>query len=131
MTNEAVRYYDTYRRTLLDMHIPDWDQQFLSEYEPEKVADLYVSANISGALFYCKSHMGLNYWPAPVGAVHPAAKNRDFVGEMLAALRPGGSLQRLCLSLHRKHGGTPFCQHSFVAALAGSGQPDDRLQPVR
>ena len=90
MTNEAVRYYDTYRRTLLDMHIPDWDQQFLSEYEPEKVADLYVSANISGALFYCKSHMGLNYWPAPVGAVHPAAKNRDFVGEMLAALRARG-----------------------------------------
>ena len=34
MTNEPVRYYDTYRRTLLDMHIPDWDQQFLSEYEP-------------------------------------------------------------------------------------------------
>ncbi len=90
MTNEAVRYYDTYRRTLLDMHIPDWDPQFLSEYEPEKVADLYVSANISGALFYCKSHMGLNYWPAPVGAVHPAAKDRDFVGEMLAALRARG-----------------------------------------
>ena len=34
VTNEPVRYYDTYRRTLLDMHIPDWDQQFLSEYEP-------------------------------------------------------------------------------------------------
>ncbi len=94
MTNEPVRYYDTYRRTLLDMHIPDWDQQFLSEYEPEKVADLYASANISGALFYCKSHLGLNYWPTPVGAVHPAAKDRDFVGEMLAALRAGGSLQR-------------------------------------
>ena len=77
MTNEAVRYYDTYRRTLLDMHIPDWDQQFLSEYEPEKVADLYVSANISGALFYCKSHMGLNYWPAPVGAATASTRERS------------------------------------------------------
>ena len=90
MTNDAVRYYDTYRRTLLDMHIPDWDPQFLSQYEPEKVADLYASANISGVLFYCKSHMGLNYWPVPVGAVHPAARDRDFVGEMLVALRARG-----------------------------------------
>ena len=90
MTNDAVRYYDTYRRTLLDMHIPDWDPQFLSQYEPEKVADLYASANISGVLFYCKSHMGLNYWPVPVGAVHPAARDRDLVGEMLVALRARG-----------------------------------------
>ena len=74
MTADGRRYHQTYRRTLLDMHIPDWDAEFLSEYEPEKLADLYASSNISGVLFYCKSHMGLNYWPAPVGGVHPAAK---------------------------------------------------------
>jgi hypothetical protein len=34
--------------------------------------------------------MGLNYWPAPVGAVRPVAKDRDLVGEMLAALRARG-----------------------------------------
>jgi hypothetical protein len=72
------------------MHIPDWDTEFLSQYEPEQLADLYASSNISGALFYCKSHMGLNYWPAPLGGIHPAAKDRDLVGEMLVALRSRG-----------------------------------------
>ena len=90
MTTHGRRYHQTYRRTLLDMHIPGWDPEFLSEYEPEKLADLYASSNISGVLFYCKSHMGLNYWPAPVGGIHPAAKDRDLVGEMLAALRARG-----------------------------------------
>jgi hypothetical protein len=90
MTNEVVRYHHTFRRTLLDMHIPDWDPGFLAQYEPEKLADAYAATNISGVLFYCKSHMGLNYWPVPVGGVHPAAKDRDLVGEMLAALRARG-----------------------------------------
>lgn len=90
MKAEGARYHQTYRRTLLDMHIPDWDPRFLSEYEPEKLADLYASSNISGVLFYCKSHMGLNYWPAPVGGIHPAARGRDLVGEMLSALRARG-----------------------------------------
>ncbi len=90
MATEPVRYHHTFRRTLLDMHVPDWDPEFLAQYEPEKLADIYASSNLSGVLFYCKSHMGLNYWPAPVGAVHPVAKDRDLVGEMLAALRARG-----------------------------------------
>jgi hypothetical protein len=30
------------------MHIPDWDTEFLWRYEPEKLADVYASSNISG-----------------------------------------------------------------------------------
>ena len=87
MTNDAVRYDRTYRRTLLDMHIPDWEPEFLSEYDPEGLAELYAGSHISGVLFYCKSHLGLNYWPSPVGGIHPAAAKRDLVDEMLRALR--------------------------------------------
>jgi hypothetical protein len=83
----VARYDRTYRRTLLDMHIPDWDPAFLAEYDPERLAELYAASHISGVLFYCKSHMGLNYWPSPVGGIHPAAAKRDLVGEMLRALR--------------------------------------------
>jgi hypothetical protein len=72
------------------MHVPDWDPEFLVQYEPEKLADIYAANNISGAILYCKSHLGLNYWPAPVGGIHPVAKDRDLVGEMLAALRARG-----------------------------------------
>jgi hypothetical protein len=33
-------YHDKFRRTLLDMHIEDWDDRFLSEYDP----DVYFKA---------------------------------------------------------------------------------------
>lgn len=79
-------YVDTYRRTLLDMHIPDWDPAFLSKYDPVALADSYAPADIEGVLLYCKSHIGLNYWPAPVGAVHAQAKERDLVGKLVTAL---------------------------------------------
>ncbi len=28
------KYQQSYRRTLVDMHIPDWDAAFLSRYDP-------------------------------------------------------------------------------------------------
>jgi hypothetical protein len=28
----------TYRRFLFDMHVPDWDPSFLSEFAPERLA---------------------------------------------------------------------------------------------
>lgn len=83
-------YVDTYRRTLLDMHIPDWDPRFLSQYEPKELADQYAAAGIEGVLLYCKSHIGLNYWPAPVGGIHAMAKDRDLVGELVSALLERG-----------------------------------------
>jgi hypothetical protein len=72
---------------LLDMHIPDWDEEFLAKYDPEALADAYGLAGVSGVLFYCKSHMGMNYWPSPVGGIHRAAKDRDLVGELYNALK--------------------------------------------
>ena len=79
-----------YRRMLLDMHIPDWEPGFLADYDTEAIADAFAGAEVSGVLFYCKSHIGLNYWPAPVGAVHAAARERDIVGEMVHALQRRG-----------------------------------------
>ncbi|TDE14293.1 alpha-amylase family protein [Jiangella asiatica] len=81
------KYEKTYRRSLLDMHIPGWDPDFLSRYEPASLADEYARAGVEGVLLYCKSHMGLNYWPAPVGGIHPAAAERDLVGDLVDALR--------------------------------------------
>jgi hypothetical protein len=83
----AKRYQDTYRRTLLDMHIPDWDSAFLSSYDPHTLAESYERAGVDGVLIYCKSHLGLSYWPSPVGGIHPVAAQRDLVGELLAEVR--------------------------------------------
>ena len=40
----ALRYDRTYRRTLLDMHIPDWDPEFLAQHNPERLAELYAAS---------------------------------------------------------------------------------------
>ena len=63
------------------MHIPDWDDRFLADYEPAELARLAREAGVEGALIYCKSHLGLNYWPSPVGGIHRAASARDLVAE--------------------------------------------------
>lgn len=83
-------YQDTYRRSLLDMHIPDWDPAFLSRYDPRALAEQYSDAGVDGVLVYCKSHMGLSYWPTPTGGIHAAARDRDLVGELLGELRARG-----------------------------------------
>lgn len=83
-------YHLSYRRSLLDMHIPAWDEKFLSEYDPNSLAENYSNANVEAVLLYCKSHMGLSYWPTPVGGIHPAAKDRDLVGELVQALKERG-----------------------------------------
>lgn len=83
----ANAYVRSRRRLLLDMHIPDWDPGMLADYSPSGLADLYSAAGADAALVYCKSHMGLSYWPTPVGGVHAAARERDLVGEVVHELR--------------------------------------------
>jgi hypothetical protein len=75
------RYRATWRRTLLDMHIPDWDPGFLAELDPKAIVDAYDGAGVAAVMLYCKSHVGLCYWPTERGAVHGAEPARDFVGE--------------------------------------------------
>lgn len=82
-----VRYADGWRRTLLDMHIPDWDPAFLSRYDPRALGETYRNAGVQSVMLYCKSHVGLCYWPTPHGKVHDAVKERDVVGELVGQLR--------------------------------------------
>ena len=74
------------RRTLLDMHIPDWDDAFMSRYDPAALASLYDEAGITSAMLYCKSHVGLCYWPTTAGRMHGGIGGRDVVGELVGHL---------------------------------------------
>ncbi|MFH2115453.1 MAG: hypothetical protein ABIJ86_13190, partial [Spirochaetota bacterium] len=80
----------SYRRFLLDMHIPDWDTAFLSVYDPRTMATRWSKAGIGSVMLYCLSHVGLAYWPTKVGTAHGELAGRDFVGESLAACRNEG-----------------------------------------
>ena len=76
-----------YRRMLLDIHIPDFDERFLERYDPARMAELYERAQLNAVMFYCKSHTGLCNWPTKVGKVHPAFQGRDVTRELLEELK--------------------------------------------
>jgi hypothetical protein len=79
-------YLSTYRRMLLDMHIPDWDPSFLSRYDPVALATLYERAHATGVMLYCNSHVGLTNYPVAEGRMHPGLGGRDVVGELVREL---------------------------------------------
>jgi hypothetical protein len=72
------------------MHIPDWDETFLSEYEPARVVALQTDAGAGSVMVYCQSHLGLCYWPTRIGQRHHAMGERDWLAESLLALRQAG-----------------------------------------
>jgi len=80
-------YKDAYRRILVDMHIPDWDEAFLSRYDVDQMVQCYERAGVNSVMFYCQSHLGLCYWPTRSGTMHRGLKGRDIVGEMLGRLK--------------------------------------------
>ena len=43
-------YSELYRRHLLDMHIDDWDDSFLSEFSPEVYVENLKKAKINYAM---------------------------------------------------------------------------------
>jgi hypothetical protein len=91
-TNGAIpsAYQRGWRRMLVDMEIPAWDERFLSEFDPQAMVDLYARAGASSVMFSCKALTGLCFWPTQVGQVHPGIGARDVVGETAAALEERG-----------------------------------------
>lgn len=69
-------YKHNYRRTLLDMHIEDWDEQFFSKFDPRDYFEKLKIAEITAPMIYVQSHVGLCYWPTQSGRMH-----RGFLGK--------------------------------------------------
>jgi alpha-L-fucosidase len=72
-----------FRRNLVDMHIEDWDEGFLSQLEPENYVELLKRANVSTAMIYANSHIGHCYWRTKKGHMHRGIKGRDIMGELI------------------------------------------------
>ncbi|MBL7176028.1 MAG: beta-galactosidase trimerization domain-containing protein [Desulfobacteraceae bacterium] len=81
--NEKKWFQESFRRNLVDMHIEDWDERFLSEYDPEKYVEMLTTANVNTAMIYANSHVGLCYWPTKSGQMHKNLKGRDILGEVI------------------------------------------------
>lgn len=72
------------------MHIPDWDEAFLSDYDPEAVADRLADSGARGVMVYAKSHLGLCYWPTRLGREHGVVAGRDVFGRSVKRLGERG-----------------------------------------
>jgi hypothetical protein len=77
-------------RNLVDMHIPDWDDEFLSCFSPEVYADAMAVAKVDTALLYAGNCLGICFWPTKVGHMHASLKGRDICLETYHALRNRG-----------------------------------------
>ncbi|MBI4602759.1 MAG: beta-galactosidase [Planctomycetes bacterium] len=76
-------YALAYRRAVIDMHIPDWDEKFLSEVDPDQYVDMLVRSRAQSIVLYAQSHVGLFNYPTKVGAQHKGLKGRDLVRELI------------------------------------------------
>lgn len=68
-------YSKLYRRHLLDMHIDDWNEEFLRDFSPEAYVENLKKAKVNYAMIYLQSHAGLCYFPTKVGVMHKRFEN--------------------------------------------------------
>ena len=59
------------------MHIDDWNDEFLSQFDPETYVEDLKIGRIDAPMIYIQSHVGLCYWPTKSGKMHNALKGRE------------------------------------------------------
>lgn len=79
-----------YRRNLLDMHIADWNPEFLSKVDPEEYAECLKDARVQAAMVKAMPHTGLCNFPTKINRMHNGLKGRDFFGEVIKACHDRG-----------------------------------------
>ncbi len=94
-----VWFEKSFRRLLVDMHIPDWNEEFLRDFSPEKYAEMMELAKVDTAEIYAGSCLGLCYWPTKVGFPHKQLHGRDLLGETVDACRKRGIKVQIYLNV--------------------------------
>lgn len=67
-----VWHTNRFRRHLLDMHIEDWNDEFLSRFDPQTYVDNLIRAKINTPMIYFQSHVGYCYFPTRCARIHKA-----------------------------------------------------------
>lgn len=80
---DLMWFKDNYRRYLCDMHIDDWNDEFLSEFSADDCFDNMKQAKIQNAMIYFQSHVGYCYYPTKVGHMHKALRGREDIMKLL------------------------------------------------
>jgi len=83
-------YQDAYRRNVVDMHITDHDERFMSAFDARKYVDMLCLAQVQSTVLYAHSHVGLCYFPTRLGRMHPGLKGRNILGEVIDLCHQNG-----------------------------------------
>lgn len=83
-------YEGAYRRAVIDMHIPDWDPQFLARFDPTEYVERLQTARAQSIVCYAQSHVGLFNYPTQVGRQHAGWNGRNALGELTDRCRARG-----------------------------------------
>ncbi|HBE43030.1 MAG TPA: hypothetical protein DDW27_17865, partial [Bacteroidales bacterium] len=83
-------YRRSYRRHFFDMHIPDWNPDFLSRLEPQVVVDYLLLENVTAVALMFLPHTGLAHYPGKSGKVHRAFEKRDLMKEIIDLCHANG-----------------------------------------
>ena len=76
-------YRNVYRRNVIDMHIADWNDKFLSELDPERYVQMLVLSKVKSAVVYTDSHVGLCYFPTKIGTEHKGTKGKNKLAQII------------------------------------------------
>lgn len=116
-------YQKKLRRLLVDMHIPDWNEEFLKDFSAEKYVENMIKANISCAEVYAGNCLGLCLFPSEKGFVHKSLKNRDLVGEIVEECKKKGLEVQLYFNVYHR---SAFEAHPSWRILAGEERKNTR-----
>jgi hypothetical protein len=83
-------FANSYRRGLLDMHIEQWSDEFMAQYDPEQYVGLLQKADFQSIMIYTNSHIGYCYWPTKSGMEHRCTAGKDILGQFLHHARKAG-----------------------------------------
>ncbi len=83
-------FRSAYHRNVVDMHISDCDERFLTEFDPQAYVKCLKEANVEAAVVYTHPHVGMTYFPTRCGYMHPNLKGRDLFGEVSSLLKREG-----------------------------------------
>jgi hypothetical protein len=73
----------TYRRLLVDTHVPDWDDRLLASFDATDYVSTIAGAGFQSLMQYANSHVGLCLWRTKIGQMHRNMKGRDYFGEVM------------------------------------------------
>jgi hypothetical protein len=76
-------YQNVYRRSVVDMHITDMDERFMSQFDASSYVSMLQLAHVQSAVVYAHSHVGLCFYPSKIGPVHQGLKGRNIVAEVV------------------------------------------------